>query len=83
MSIDFEKPVNNEADMLAQGRHLYLPGGTSIPSVFVDSPIAAQKEIGMQSLRLNKLYYRIKGKLPHQVEDEMINKGKGYNKAQN
>ena len=76
MSVDFEEPVESEADLLRQGRYLFLPAGTPFVSTFLNSPIAAQRAVGKQTQEMGKTYFRVKGKVPLYLEEDVIHKRK-------
>ena len=45
VSVDYEKPLDSEKDVLDMGRRLYLPRGqTSLLSIFRDSPTEVQSQ---------------------------------------
>ena len=75
MSVDFEEPIDSESDILKQGRFLFLPGGTPLINMFLTSPSAAQRAVGKFTVDNGKTYYRIKGRLPFELEDQVIHNG--------
>ena len=61
MSVDFERPVDTDQDMLDQKVKFYLPLGTPFLHTYLTSPIRAQREVGKQvnnsleALSVNKI----------------------------
>ena len=44
MSPSFEPPVEDEHDIIAQGKKLYLPANTHYPDFFKNSPLEVQRK---------------------------------------
>ena len=75
LSLDFESPVDSDADMLAQGRNLFLPEGHDLTKMYLTSPIMAQRALAEQTVADGNTYYRIKGRLPLTLEEQVIFQG--------
>ena len=76
MSVDFEKPVDNERDMLDKGWKLYLPLGTPFMAMYQTSPIEAQAKLGVQVEENNQLFAYDQGLTPLDLEKRIVREGR-------
>ena len=75
LSIDFEEQVDSDADMLRQDRDLFLPAGYDLTDMFLTSPNKVQRDLSAKTIRKGNTYYRNKGRLPLELEDQVIFNG--------
>ena len=69
--VDHEPPINDEADILAQGRKLYLPRGSIFVYLFSESPNRLQKVIFDEMVEKDHFMRFVRGYPTLEFENEM------------
>ena len=69
---DFELPINDEKDIIAQGRQLYLPRSTIFIYLFRESPNALQRAMYQEMKEKNHFMEFVRGYATLEFEKRMI-----------
>lgn len=78
MSVDFEDPLDTEADVLRLNRRFYVPRNTFFLTYFKNSPHADQRALGEDIERFDLQYDYVKGLRPIEVEKKIIQNRDGF-----
>ncbi len=75
MVTDYEKPIDTPEDVIAQDRQFHLPYGSIFNMLLVTSPNPAKRQLEQIVLKNNNFFYHVKGKMPDELQENIINEG--------
>ncbi len=74
LSIDYDRPINDEKDIIREGLKLFVPAGTGFPYLLLTSPDPLQRQLAEVMHKEKNFVKFIRGYADVNFEREMIEK---------